>query len=862
MVDMPLVGEEFAGYRLVSVLGKGGMSIVFRAENPRLGNVIALKVLDPSLATDDVFRTRFLEESRIAASMNHPNVIPIHDMGSSGGLLYIAMRCVTGTDLRQMLKKRGRLPPETAVFLLSQAARALDAAHRRGLVHRDVKPGNLLVERGNDGADPDHVYLADFGITKHVGGGRTGLTSRGEFLGTIDYVAPEQIRGISVLGLADQYALGCVLYECLTGRVPFEKDLDAAIIWAHVEESPTQPTRLRPELPPAIDAVFARALAKNPGDRYETCRDFVVAAREALGPMAEPMTASDTLQGVLPGTGTGTAFGRPGGGVPGSGVPGTGAAFGGPGGGMPGSGGAPGLAGSGAAAGLGWSAAAPYQGGPPAPGPDGYPGYPGYPGEVAHESGDAYRSEAPTASWPVSSPVPQVQPGPTAWSSGAGGANGPGSAGTGGSGGSGNGGSRGPGRRAARRRDRKAGWLIAALALVLVAGASAGVTLALTGGKGTPQGDGTQSLAAGTSTNSASTSISAAPAGGTGPGVAVPTVAGKVAVGQNPSYIQVAPNGKFAYVANPGAGSVTVLNTATDRVSGTITIPEGPPQFVSFSPDSRTAYISVYNTRGSVHLIAFVDTAAGSVTSTVQVNNFTPGPSTSSPDGRFLYVPNHNTAMSGANENVVDVIDTSTRQLVDGIAVPANPHWVAFDKNGRFYTSDHMSAKVTVVNASTKAIVAEIEVGETPHSEAMSPDGSRLAVTSFDGNEVFLIDTATDKMVATIPVGRNPLDIAYSPDGRELFTSNNEDNTVTVIDTADNRVIGTVPTGKNPTSIAVLPNGRQAYVTDDGDGTIEILNIAKAGVTPAGPTPANTGASSSAPAVSPSPAASASMSGM
>ena len=294
MAELPLVGEEFAGYRLVSVLGRGGMSIVFRAENPRLGNVIALKVLDPALASDDIFRTRFLEESRIAASMNHPNVIPIHDMGSSDGLLYIAMRCVTGTDLRQMLKKRGRLQPETAVFLLEQAARALDAAHRRGLVHRDVKPGNLLVERGNDGSDPDHVYLADFGITKHLGG-RTGLTSTGAFLGTIDYVAPEQIRGISVLGLADQYSLGCVLYECLTGRVPFEKDLDAAIIWAHVEESPTLPTLLRPDLPPAVDEVFARVLAKNPGDRYGTCREFMTAAREALGPLAEPLSPGGSL---------------------------------------------------------------------------------------------------------------------------------------------------------------------------------------------------------------------------------------------------------------------------------------------------------------------------------------------------------------------------------------------------------------------------------------------------------------------------------------------------------------------------------------------------------------------------------------
>jgi hypothetical protein len=283
MPDLPLVGDEFAGYRLRAVLGRGGMSTVYQAENPRLGNVIALKVLAPELASDDVFRTRFLEESRIAAAMNHPHVIPIHDMGSGDGLLYIAMRCVSGTDLRQMISKRGRLLPDTAVFLLSQAARALDAAHRRGLVHRDVKPGNLLVERGNEdaGAEPDHLYLADFGITKPAIG-RSGLTSSGQFLGTIDYVAPEQIRGLSVLGMADQYSLGCVLYECLTGRVPFEKDLDAAIIWAHVEEAPTPATALRPDLPTAIDEVFDRVLAKQPGDRYASCREFMTAARSAL----------------------------------------------------------------------------------------------------------------------------------------------------------------------------------------------------------------------------------------------------------------------------------------------------------------------------------------------------------------------------------------------------------------------------------------------------------------------------------------------------------------------------------------------------------------------------------------------------
>ena len=298
MPELPLVGDEFAGYRLRSVLGRGGMSVVFQAEHPRLGNVVAIKVLAPDLASDDIFRTRFLEESRIAASMNHPNVIPIHDMGASDGLLYIVMRYVSGTDLRQMIKKRGRLQPEVAVFLLSQAARALDAAHAKGLVHRDVKPGNLLVERSNDDDDPDHLYLADFGITKRVMT-HTGLTSTGQFLGTVDYVAPEQIRGPSVAslaGMADQYSLGCVLYECLTGRVPFEKDMIPAIIWAHVEEQPTQPTLLRPDLPPAVDEVFARVLAKQPGDRYRNCREFMDAARTALGDRATPPSRRRTRE--------------------------------------------------------------------------------------------------------------------------------------------------------------------------------------------------------------------------------------------------------------------------------------------------------------------------------------------------------------------------------------------------------------------------------------------------------------------------------------------------------------------------------------------------------------------------------------
>jgi serine/threonine protein kinase len=283
MAELPEVGHEFAGYLLKSIIGRGAMSVVYEADHPRLGNGIALKVLAAEVAADDIFRRRFLDESRIAASMNHPHVIPIYDVGESDGLLYIAMHRVSRGDLRQRIAKSGTLPPQTAVSLLSQATRALDAAHRLGLVHRDVKPENLLIEGDDDGGS-EHLYLADFGISR-LGMERNGLTSTGHFLGTTDYVAPEQITEPYVYGSADQYSLGCVLYECLTGRVPFEKGLDAG--------SARPP--LRTDLPPAVAEMFTRVLAERPGDRYNTCREFMEAARVALATMTTaPPSAVDS----------------------------------------------------------------------------------------------------------------------------------------------------------------------------------------------------------------------------------------------------------------------------------------------------------------------------------------------------------------------------------------------------------------------------------------------------------------------------------------------------------------------------------------------------------------------------------------
>ena len=246
---------------------------------------MALKLLSAQVATSEAFRERFLRESELAATIDHPNVLPVYDAGETDGVLWIAMRHVDGIDLAGLLERDGPLAPEQALALGGQVAGALDAAHASGLVHRDVKPANVLLAM-EEGA-VTHVYLADFGLTRRVGGAR-GLTASGQVLGTIDYVAPEQVEGRTVDGRADQYSLGCVLFECLTGEVPFRRDTELAVLWAHVHDPPPPIGERRPDLPAPLDAAIARALAKAPGDRYPSCEALVATAQAALAGTAPP----------------------------------------------------------------------------------------------------------------------------------------------------------------------------------------------------------------------------------------------------------------------------------------------------------------------------------------------------------------------------------------------------------------------------------------------------------------------------------------------------------------------------------------------------------------------------------------------
>lgn len=278
----PRIGTELGGYRIESLLGRGGMSVVYLAEHLRLKRKAALKLLSPELAEDPTFRARFVSEWERLAQLDHPNIIPVFEAGEADGLLFIAMRYVRTTDLKGLIEQEGRLEPERAVSIISQTASALDAAHEQNLVHRDVKPANILIALGAGSEGSDHAYLADFGLTKHTQS-QSGLTQTGHFMGTIDYVAPEQISGKGVDGRTDQYALACVLYQCVTGAVPFPREEETAALFAHLQDAPPRATTLRPDLPPELDDVIMRGMAKQKDERFESCTAFARAARGAVG---------------------------------------------------------------------------------------------------------------------------------------------------------------------------------------------------------------------------------------------------------------------------------------------------------------------------------------------------------------------------------------------------------------------------------------------------------------------------------------------------------------------------------------------------------------------------------------------------
>ena len=369
-------GSRLGGYRLEEQVGAGGMAVVFRAHDERLDRLVALKIMTPAMGSDDMFRQRFIRESRAAAAVEDPHIIPVYEAGEVGHILFIAMRLVRGGDVRSLLRREGPLSPDRVASIISPVASALDAAHAAGLVHRDVKPANILLDRRP--GRPDHVYLSDFGLSKSAEVS-LGLTAAGQFLGTPDYTAPEQIEGLPVDGRTDQYALACAVFELLTGQAPFHRSESFAAIWAHLNKPPPSLAERRPGLPPAADGVIAKALAKAQADRYDTCWEFADALRDALGlPPYHLSSASDpglARPGSLPGqAGTGR--------TPGPGVP-RGAALSPPAGASP----APG--------------AAPFPGQVPRPATAGDSGPP--PGQDT-EASEVYAARSPGLDWHADQP--------------------------------------------------------------------------------------------------------------------------------------------------------------------------------------------------------------------------------------------------------------------------------------------------------------------------------------------------------------------------------------------------------------------------------------------------------------------------
>ena len=277
-----IIGTDVAGYAVESVLGSGAMGVVYVARQLSPERRVALKLITPAFANDEVFRRRFLREATAAAAIEHPHILPVYAAGESNGTLFMAMRLIDGRDLREILRGSAELPLERVERIVGQVGGALDAAHARGLIHRDVKPGNVLVSEQPDAEDGDFCYLMDFGISTWTASSAATITATGQMVGTANYMAPEQIEGGVVDGRTDLYSLGCVLYECLTGSAPFSGRSAPAILYGHLHEQAPAPSSLRPGLPPGVDAVIDRALRKAPEERYSSCRELTQDLRAAL----------------------------------------------------------------------------------------------------------------------------------------------------------------------------------------------------------------------------------------------------------------------------------------------------------------------------------------------------------------------------------------------------------------------------------------------------------------------------------------------------------------------------------------------------------------------------------------------------
>ena len=654
-------GDELAGYQVESYLARGGMAVVYRARDVTLGRPVALKLIAPELAMNEKFRLRFKRESLLAAAIDHPNIVPIYRAGEEDGRLYIAMRFVDGEDLGTVLGREGALPIDQLLPLFTQIASALDAAHSAGLVHRDVKPGNVLLTGHAGDLSTRHVYLTDFGLTKRSTS-LTGLSTVGHFLGTIQYVAPEQITGGTVGGTADVYSLGCMLYEALTGEPPFLAEHDAAMLWAHIAGPIPSVSGRRPDLPPAVDDVLARAMAKEPTDRPPTCLFLMADLRAALGGRA-PAHGSVRAGQAAPGD----------------------------------AGPEPHAAPSTDLHRALTDQAAPAVTAPVRPPAHAVPRT--RPPSPPRDAPSALRRRLVLGTLLVTIVVITLG-GAAIWHVIA---------------------SRHMLRTAAFPRPGVSAVRLSASLPVPVVGGTIRVG---NGPRGAAvSADGRRVYIAGNVGNAvsvvdtamnrviATTRLSAPPqyvaiapngqrayvttyddADGTGSAVqvmntATNTVVATIPVGRNPYAAAVTPDGQRLYVPDHGSQDLDVINTRTNSVTTIIVVPPNP-HWVAFTPDGRRAYVADHES----NLVSVVDTASDTVIAKIPVGR-SPHSIAVSPNGREAFVTDY-------DAKSVSVIDTSSGTVTATIAVGANPQCVAPD--GRHaYVTNNGSTTVSVLKTAS-----------------------------------------------------------------------------------------------------------------------------------------------------------------
>jgi serine/threonine-protein kinase len=878
-------GSRVAGYLLEEQIGQGGMAVVFRAHDERLDRTVALKILAPTLAADEAFRQRFIRESRAAAAVDDPHIIPVFEAGEASGVLFIAMRYVRGGDVRSLVGELSRVPPGRVAEIVSQVASALDAAHGRGLVHRDVKPANMLLDASSGVGRPDHVYLSDFGLSK-ASLQTSGLTGTGTFLGTLDYISPEQIEGKPVDGRADEYALACAAFELLTGVPPFQREEAMAVMYAQLSEQPPPLSSRRRDLGYAADAVFAKALAKAPADRYGTCREFSDALREAFGIRPYDSGPTDLPSGDHPATQVvGPRISGPDGGAAGGGA----GALAGQGAGRAGYPDQGGYQGQG-----GRTSLNPYEGQPgylgqqgqqPYPGPGGYAGQGGYQGQGAYPGQGGYAAQDPggpggqaTYGGPPDRQAPpnQVQ-GP-------------------GAGAYGNTETEVAGRDSRTAHDLtppqqwpgpgygqhvgpdvqgslvRPWWksplaLVAAIA-VLIGGGAAAFALTSGGGGGAGTGGGTGNDGGGPAAVSlkppgCSAQIAHAKSLAKAPLVSVSNSTG------NPFGIAASADGKTLFLVTDT--SVQVFRVKSDGTPSSA----GFAYTIPGSSKGHAATSALVTRDGRYLLVAFdngievfdANIAASGASSALLGSLSVPGLTgygravgvAVTPNGKYAFV-----ALQFADQVGVFDLGKALRThdfnsaYVGSLHVGKQPVGVAVSRDGQtLYATNFVQnqpvvpGQLTVVDvkkATTKgeqesAVISHVKAGCNPARIAISPDGKTVWVTTRQSNEVLgfsasLLRTNPAKALhVRVRVGQTPIGIVFVKDGSRLVVTDNDGlhtsnkaHNLAVIDpnaALNNKpaLLGYILSGLSPREMTESPDGQFLYVADRDSAQIQVVNL-------------------------------------